>query len=1232
MDLTYFNDQSLADATIIFFENLDIRIRSLTDSDPMDKREILKNTWKDNEAFHLIEEIHLVGFVLDDVFSDNYLEVEKSKIDQNNYDALVVFAIRLKQRQYQLLPNRTQLSELTRSLNREFNSRPVVVVFNYSDNKNSFITFSHASRSEYKQSWREGEKIGKITLLKDINIENPHRGHIDILNRLSIHGKNVTTLKQLNEYWGKEFNIQVLNKSFYTELSHWYFWALKHVTFPNEPESIDAIEKGVQLEDLIKEHKSVNLIRLLTRLLFVWFIKQKGLVPDELFDIDELKNSVLKEYEPELESILVRKEDYESIYYKAILQNLFFATLNCPIKENLLDKRSRGFRGDSYGQNRGANHLLRYKQHFQRPQEFLELLNQTVPFLNGGLFESLDKKEKNEYVDGFSDGMKKGERLVVPDFLFFGIGEKVDLSDDYGVKSKWDQEAAVKGIVNILNSYVFTITENTPLVEEVALDPELLGRVFENLLASFNPETKESARKKTGSFYTPREIVSLMVDESLKALFNQNINKYYETNQDFNLPFPESELDRKLNELVSWLDYHPFQSQIELTKIIVKSINECTILDPACGSGAYPMGMLQKMVHILKKVDPQNVYWKEVQVERAKRILEEASEIQDSQNRLEKLKQIDQIFNKNINDPDYARKLFIIENSIYGVDIQPIATQISRLRFFISLVIDQKVDSSSDNFGIQPLPNLESNFVTANTLYKLKLNDIGIFKTKEITHLQNQLKTLRHKLFNAKTPQTKERYRKEDQLLRRLIRDVLIKNNFPSKSANDLADLDLFDYTKTSHFFDAEWMMGITQGFDIVIGNPPYIQLQSMRDEATKLKTENYKSFERTGDIYCLFYERGLSLLKSHGFLCYITSNKWMRAKYGEKLRDFFSQKNPLILLDLGPGVFDSATVDTNILLIQNRDSEKHHLKAVSTEGKQFDIQQLDKKDYTIIPKLSKENWVILSPIEQSIKEKIEKMGTPLKDWDIKINYGVKTGYNKAFIIDGAKRDELIRKDPKSAEIIRPILRGKDIRKYGYKFADKYLINTHNGVKSLGINPIDITDYPIVKEHLDQYFDALVKRQDQGFTPYNLRNCSYMEDFDRPKIIWNDISNSPKFHLCRNRYLLLNTAFFFVGKQILYLSGFLNSKICHWYFNRYGPEIGGNSRWLVYAVEKLPIVSAKQRWMKKIEKFVFRILEIDQSSQNFQTDLSQNLMEIDNVFYDILQFDKNEIEFIGGFS
>lgn len=611
-----------------------------------------------------------------------------------------------------------------------------------------------------------------------------------------VHKGRVKNLEDLQ----KRFSVEVLTKEFYTELSDWYFWAVADVEFPNAP--IDAT-KEQQIE-----HNSKNVIRLLTRLLFVWFLKQKDLIPNELFDQDFIANELLTDFTPnKTEGLgLSNYKPKDSKFYKAILQNLFFATLNCPISSE--NKMSRGFRTE--GQHFDINSLMRYEKLFKEPHLFLELVNSKVPFLNGGLFDCLDDKPDKIYIDGFSDNLIVPHKLIVPDYLFFGEekGKSIDLTWFYGGDKK-KKNVNVRGLVDILNTYNFTIEENTPYDQEVSLDPELLGKVFENLLASYNPETKTTARKQTGSFYTPREIVQYMVDESLIAHLKRTVGE---------------DLESEYRKLMQYTD-----EELQLTptqkREIIRSLNNCKIIDPACGSGAFPVGILQQMVHMLSQLDPENVYWHQIVKESTLGEMSKALDIQDE----EAMKDIIQSFNKDINRPDYARKLYLIENCIYGVDIQSIAVQISKLRFFISLVVEQKkTDDANDNFGIRPLPNLEAKFVAANTLIGIDKKKIGdfagsLFDNQDIKKKEEELKQATHKIYGAKTSNTKKKYKDIVARLRVEIADELADlGAVGNDAARQLAQWDMFDQNASSPFFDPEWMFGVSDGFDVVIGNPPY--------------------------------------------------------------------------------------------------------------------------------------------------------------------------------------------------------------------------------------------------------------------------------------------------------------------------------------------------------------------------------------------------------------------------
>jgi len=1209
MKLSYFRDISFLQAIKALFNELNVPVNYIAD-EPTTAKEILKDTYKDNSTFQLVNEVYFVGMVDDAAFEGNKsLDVKKIKSD---YDGILIFGITLNQRENNLLPTRSQLAEISRAFNREYYYTPVVLVFKYADDYREYIAFANTERLQYKQTWREGEKAGKVSLLRDIDIQHPHRGHEDIINQLRIQTsgvKAINTFAKLYTYWQEVFNVNILNKRFYQELSNWYFWAVKQVTFPGKPKEADAIKKKAKLEDLIQEHNATNVIRLLTRLLFTWFIKEKKLIPEELFDLETLQKEILIDIAPFHEDGLFNHANKDSVYYKAILQNLFFASLNCPIKPDGTDSRKRGFRGDGYGTHRGIDYLMRYKRYFKNPDAFLELMNRTVPFLNGGLFECLDDKYSNTYIDGFSDNMTQGELLIVPDYLFFGTPEEVDLSAEYGINNSTTKRAAVKGLINILKSYKFTITENTPIEEDVALDPELLGKVFENLLASYNPETKTTARKQTGSFYTPREIVNYMVDESLIAYLKNEVEDW---------KMDEKQVEEKLHELASFDAKNPFAENQKLTRDIVSALDRCKILDPACGSGAFPMGALQKMVHMLQKLDPDNLIWKEVQI---KKVEEETSEvfktIDDKAEREEKLKEINSAFDQRVNNPDYARKLYLIENCIYGVDIQPIATQISKLRFFISLVVDQNTNPNADeNFGIRPLPNLETKFVTANTLVGID-KEANLFTTDKVKDLEKQLKHIRHKLFSARTKETKLKYRQQDEELRRAIAEELKSQGFPVDSAEKLAMWDPYDQNASSTFFDPEWMFDIDDGFDVVIGNPPYVQLKWIENS---VQYNSYHTYSKSGDIYTLFYEKGTQLLKKHAIGVYITSNKWLKAEYGEKLRDFLvSKTNPKIVIDFGGyKVFESATVDTNILIWSNQtEYKKTKVCFIDSDYSQSETLLSYVKERSFYVKFTLSNqWLFLNENERKIMELMGK-NKPISDWNVKLYYGILTGANPVFIIDSEKKNELCNNDKRNEKIIKPILRGQDLIKYGHVQPSKYLINSYSSVKKIGLVGIDVEkDYPIILEYFNSFGEKFKKRGEKGEKWYNLRSCNYILEFEKPKIIYADIvNNGGKFYYDTEGFYTNDTAFIIRGESLKFLTVILNSSLIDYAYKKYysGGGLGDSGiRYKKEFIERIPVPT-------NYDNQIFEIIH-DVSSYSLKLKDSNLFYEISNALVFNLYF------------
>ena len=729
MNLNIFNTTNLFEAATNLFQQLNIKLNSNT-AEPLPTKHILKHHYKDNDTFKAIDKTYFIGIIDDSVFKAtgmfdiNYSYKEAIEQGDKNYNGLMLFALELKKQ-----PTRTEISELTRTFNRISQKMPVALVLKYNVAKEAVFSIAISERFKYLQNWRQGEKAGKVITLRDIHAQNTHAGHTRILQDL-VKPVGVSTYEQLHQHWLQVLDVSILNKKFFQDLSNWYFAAMNEVSFP------DDLEKKKEVRN------ATNLIRLITRVIFIWFIKEKQLVPASLFRKDFVAG-ILKDF---------NKNKKSQNYYNAILQNLFFGTLNQKMEERKFAKE-----GDirTNKEEYGVKNLFRYADLFTIPEKEVLALFKDVPFLNGGLFDCLDKPNdegKIEYVDGFSRNGKK--QATVPDNIFFGEEKEVDLNDVYGTKNK---RYSSRGLINLLESYKFTVAENTPIEEEIALDPELLGKVFENLLASYNPETQTTARKQTGSFYTPREIVNYMVDESLLEYIKQNVKN---DSKDF---------ETRLRNVFSYSENpNPF-NETE-TKDLIEAINNCKILDPACGSGAFPMGILHKMVHILQKLDPENKFWKDLQRKKAIEETEAAFKIGDKEERAKRLAEINDVFENNAND--YGRKLYLIENCIYGIDIQPIAVQIAKLRFFISLVIDQKVNKNKENFGVRSLPNLETKFVAANTLIgldkpQLKTGDIFLNDTfQSIDKLSNDLKDLRHKYFTANNRKEKLELQKQDKKLR----------------------------------------------------------------------------------------------------------------------------------------------------------------------------------------------------------------------------------------------------------------------------------------------------------------------------------------------------------------------------------------------------------------------------------------------------------------------------------
>ena len=626
-----------------------------------------------------------------------------------------------------------------------------------------------------------------------------------------------------------------------------------------------------------------------------------------------------------------------------------------------------------------------------------------IPFFNGGLFEETDLDRRKD----------------------------ITVSD-----------AAIEQVLSgLFDSFNFTVMESTPLDIEVAVDPEMLGKVFEELV---------TGRNDSGAYYTPRTVVSFMCREALKGYLDGR------------------DIGVEAEAIAKFVDhYDPSDLNVNAARRISEALTDVKVVDPACGSGAYLLGMMQELIELQTALYNVGVDAKAL----------------------------------------YELKLEIIQRNLYGVDIDEFAVNIAMLRMWLSLAIDYEGEKP------EPLPNLDLKVICGDSLLGPDPSagvEIQGTLGQDAGQMQ-QLGQLKADYMRASLGPDKERLKKDIEDAEREVRDSLGGTGVAEGTVDwRLEFVEVF---------------AANRGFDIAIANPPYVQLQKDSGRlGTIYKDCGYATFTRTGDIYQLFYERGCQVLKpSQGLLTYITSNSWMKAEYGKSTRRYLSEKQtPLLLLELGKDVFESAIVDSGVLMLREGGS-----------GQAFRAVDMDRVKSTEVPPPPElwgqirpdggTPWSILSHAEQSIMLKMQAKGTPLKDWAVSINYGIKTGYNKAFIIDHFAKEALIAADPKSAEIIKPVLRGRDIQRYQAQWASLYLIDTHNGYGD--IPAVNIDDYPAIKAHLDRFYSQLEKRQDKGKTPYNLRNCAYYEEFAKAKLIWMDLTEKGRFAFDDRSIFCMDTTF-----------------------------------------------------------------------------------------------------------
>lgn len=1153
--------------------------------------------------------------------------------------------------------SRTRLAVLTREVNRLF-PMPAILLFRHPREDGApLLSVSVIHRRANKRDNALDVVEGKVSVIKDIDLKQPHAAHLRILESMAlteVDAKFVpSSFEKLYAAWLKVLDVKALNDRFYKDLAEWYYWAIRKSTGVEFP-------KGQPLDDsddpATTGRPTVALIRLLTRLIFVWFLKEKRLVPAQLFDqtaLADLLNSPPHQH------------GKQGNYYRAILQNLFFATLNTEMTDEDENGHKQRVWREAAGFKRMDKYLIhtvyRYKSEFKDADRALALFRK-VPFLNGGLFECLDKlvtpadlkrdpelarfvvtegKQTVLRVDGFSERTENA--MHIPNELFFGEGTgEVDLNEVFGTKNR---KYKPRGLLKIFDSYKFTIEENTPIEEEVALDPELLGKVFENLLASYNPDTKTTARKKSGSFYTPREVVDYMVDEALVCYLEKPLAPVSTSKPvprfvgngllDLGAGPGDLELDTvaanpipghpaaggpdhptrdRLRRLLSYRHTsHDFS--VQETHTLMSAIERLRVLDPACGSGAFPMGMLQKLVAVLRKLDPDNRLWKAQNRAPLAEQLASAKKVKDITLRDEQTAAATatlQKFDADFADPDYAdytRKLYLIEKCLYGVDVQPIAVQIAKLRFFISLVVEQK----PSNRQLTPLPNLETKIVTANTLLPIPRSASGqqdLLANPEVAEKEAELRDANASHFAAKRFSDK-RKRKEkilglrDELAALLQAELTLKPG----DAERMTAWDPFDQNRHAGFFDPEWMFGFQSGFDIVIGNPPYVRQEAFKDEKPQLKPHYPHSYSGTADLYVYFYERSFQLLNPGGCLSFITSNKWFRAKYGADLRQYMATHTELRqIIDFGDeAVFDALAYPTIVIATKRSqavalDDAKNDVLVLNWDSQNENYRVSDFPDVFAaerfaVPQceLKPGGWQLEPPRKRLMLERLRKAGQPLGDYCKGRFYrGVLTGLNEAFVITREQRDALVEKDPKSAEIIKPYLRGRDVKRWNVESQDLWLIFTRRGV--------DINNYPAIKKHLTPFKAQLKPKPDnwddskQGGWPgrkagsyewFNIQdNIGYWKEFSEPKIIFPDIALTPQFVIEKNGSFLANTAYLIPKVDFIVLA-VANSSVITWFYSQISPQIqNGYYRFISQYVCQIPIPTASNEQIAVIKRIV----------------------------------------------
>ncbi|GAA8866241.1 class I SAM-dependent DNA methyltransferase [Helicobacter pylori] len=926
------------------------------------------------------------------------------------------------------------------------------------------------------------------------------------------------------------------------------------------------------------------------------------------------------------------------------------------------------------------------KKNNERSLEKEDKILGKIPYLNSSLFDKTPLE-------------LKGHEIKSLDNKSLEIYPKSIFKKDENYQKEKDLPL-LEYLFTFLHAYDFTTTpkdikDNQNTSESRLINPSVLGLVFEKLNGY-----------KEGSFYTPSFITSYMCKESITTIvldkFNQTYNKECEN----------------LEELKNYLKNDSYKE--DKRKEYLQELLTLRVCDPAVGSGHFLVSALNEMVYIayeLGLIAP--LYRHSLRLENDEIIIIHTP--------------TGEIFNykkpHSENDPHHQiqKELFelkksIIENCLFGVDINPNSCEITKLRLWIELLKYSYYifEEGKNTNALETLPNIDINIKCGNSLiFNFPLNSkLTIGQTLEFSkNLKAEIKEYKNSvMFYKEGLGEKAKILQNIAKLKSLIINYFIEQHqakrhlkeslkafiseygdgiFDISTAFGMEMLRIARHKDNNYRFvptltkkqpspigveankllikikecyetlenlknskTLEWRFEFPEvlddegnflGFDCIIGNPPYIRQEHIKDLKPLLEKQYQDFYNSTADIYTYFFALAFHLLKEKGFNAFITSNKYARARYGTKLREWLLKKTTLVsYMELNAlKVFESAAVDTSIMSFIKQTPSKE------SRFKYYEPAPDDKNDLKNVHSLlmrqnalSTESFIFADATLLDLRDKMESIGTPLKDWDIQINYGIKTGANEAFIIPTEKREEILnacktQEERKRTEaLIKPILRGKDIKRYSYEWADLWVINTHNGYTSAlksKIPPVDIEKTPATKAHLDAHWDTIATRSDQGDTPYHLRNCAYLEDFEKEKIVYGEIVQEPRFYLdngeCELGYFYAEaTSFILTGEHLRYLLGMLHSKLITFAFKTFyaGGGLGESGyRYKKAFIERLPIpkiTPKNQELARKITDGAEQILQTKEKDPKANTlDLEK---EIDALVYQLYHLTDEEIKII----